>query len=218
MVRINPGPVKLSFFVYLISHVFAQGNYILLILYSCGPQVNTIFLDLSLGYWYMNMTQDILWLLSFSQVHCSHRHKQYIMGKKETRKSVCITFIHILFALAEYFLRELLCFSSAPTALTLTLMFKYLWMYKQNNKSQGKKTRSVYWHCLSKLLSSVLSFLGNAACQCFPKIVTDDCCQTSFSRLGKIMVIDKQKLQHSTLMRWFFFFNKLHISHYLWKP
>lgn len=34
--------------VYLISHIFAQGNYILLILYSQEPQVNTIFLDFPL--------------------------------------------------------------------------------------------------------------------------------------------------------------------------
>lgn len=48
MVRINPGPVKLSFFVYLISQIFAQENYILPILCSRGPQVNTIFLDFPL--------------------------------------------------------------------------------------------------------------------------------------------------------------------------
>lgn len=41
MVRINTVPVNLSFLVYLISHIFAQGNYILLILYSRGPQVNS---------------------------------------------------------------------------------------------------------------------------------------------------------------------------------
>lgn len=48
MVSINPGPEKMSLFVYLISHIFAQGNYILLILYSGGRQVSAVFLGFPL--------------------------------------------------------------------------------------------------------------------------------------------------------------------------
>ena len=67
MVRINPGPVKLSLFVYLISHIFAQGNYILLILYSRGPQVNTIFWDFPLD------IETWTWPRTFPTFHPFHR-------------------------------------------------------------------------------------------------------------------------------------------------
>lgn len=57
LVRINCGTVELSFSVYLISHIFAQGNYTFLILCSQGLCVNTRFLDCS---WILHHKHDPL--------------------------------------------------------------------------------------------------------------------------------------------------------------
>lgn len=92
MVSINPGPEKMSLFVYLISHIFAQGNYILLILYR-GRQVSAVFLGFPLD------IESWTWPRTYSASYLFHRstaHKNKANKKKQKKKCFILRFNFLL--------------------------------------------------------------------------------------------------------------------------
>ena len=154
MVRINPGPVKLSFFVYLISHIFAQGNYILLILYRRGPQVNTTFLDFLLD------IETWTWPRTFSCPYPFQRstaHTDWPTIIEKVKPHLCITFICHQFAptYGEYLLNFFFNLPFPVVTDTANAFYKTLASISESiNKTTSapslKETTAVFCHCLSK--------------------------------------------------------------------
>lgn len=125
--------------MYLISHTFAQGNYILLILYSWGLQVNSIFLDFP---WDI---ETWTWPKTFSASYSFHRATAHT--DRNSRKELCN-----LFAWSEHIFGRIMFF--------LNLSYR---VFRYVNELMKEYTLYIFWMtaALHSLMESQLELCGH---------------------------------------------------------